>query len=656
MNVTAKECTYTPSRTLTKTMAPPLPPPSCGSAVTAAREAELPLFNELSTTASGAVAGFTLVLPTRTPLNASVSLLLHNNLTTGLAGLTFRVVSTSVAGNPDGFAAHVPSVVVTVLNTTSVRVELQPTPGYSIDEMEYLDVYIGAAGVVGPECTVGLQSRREALKAPPPPPSSGGGYFPAWPATDFASEPSFFVGRIVMNPNDKGPSDSAVTSTVVSGGAAAAAAAGAGSAGMAAEQQGLSAVAMSTCADGKTKSSFGAYRALSPFAIFESYAGVVLGNVIAYAVVLLVQLTALAVLKLRRPSSWLLQNMATGRFPSVLISVVVSLHTGTGFAASQLVSMPDKYEAWEVAVGAVAFGLFVVVFPVFTVLHPYLRVERAYQEYLNEEWIDSKPLPWLIRYTMPQGTLFSAETRRAYGGYVSAYKAPASQVWWTSFGVWTSFVVAVGGLVHPESKLGCKVLFIVEGVIFVAMAVVVVWRNPLRATAASHFNALAKVLMGVILFCMAVSIDGVPPAVDAVVSLGWIQTMFTIVRVIHSFVSQMFDRKMASDDFSLRTVWSHVPASSANTKKLTQVFGVGVGSADDLRAAAASRDAVDADRSSNGMLSMERSNSSDGSDGNAPLVGGAIMQRESTSSSNSYGAINSRQNSEEEVRIADIEL
>ena len=89
---------------------------------------------------------------------------------------------------------------------------------------------------------------------------------------------------------------------------------------------------MMGCSDPNTKSSFGSYRVLSPVAVMDSYAGVIIGAVG------LIQVVIMLVLRFCQRVQRTMQLMATVRFPSFFISAALAFHTGTAFASAQLVS------------------------------------------------------------------------------------------------------------------------------------------------------------------------------------------------------------------------------------------------------------------------------------------------------------------------------
>ena len=246
--------------------------------------------------------------------------------------------------------------------------------------------------------------------------------------------------------------------TVVGGGVGVV---GVGSTVLAGEVVGLGALAMFTCG---TRVSFGSYRLLSPFAVLESYAGVVIGNALSMAAVGLLQMCVLAGLRLYRRVRRQIELMSSARFPALLFGVSGAFHTGTAYASSQLVSRPGEYAAWELAVGAVGVA-YCVVYPVVLAVHPYLRIGRAYQQYEVAAWVGAWPA-WAARM-VPSGAMFSVETRRAYGAYVSAYRAAATQAWWTSHPTWTGSIVGIGGLFHPTSVGECEALFGAMGVVMI---------------------------------------------------------------------------------------------------------------------------------------------------------------------------------------------
>ena len=371
---------------------------------------------------------------------------------------------------------------------------------------------------------------------------------------------------------------------------------------------------------------FGSYRLLSPFALFESYAGVILGNAASIIVVAIIQGFVFMGVQFCRRTRPVIEWMATSRFPSMVISVSLAFHTGTAFAASQIISTTENggFELWEVIVGAVAFG-YTVLLPIVLIVHPYLRIERAYQSYdldqqqqepesggtkysitkhndvdgmvvtssdANNTSSSSKGPQswpsWVLAYCMPDGAVFSHSTRQAYGSYISSYRAPAPQVWWTSYPTWTACIIGIGGLAHPTTVLGCQALFAVMGMVLVVIAGVVVWRRPFRSIAGAVLDAISKLLLAGVLFCFVGSLSSPSPSSadaiqTAILVLGLTLMVFTLLRAIHACVCIYFDWRLLSSTspstssdqqqgmLTLSLVWYHIPGES---KKSTRTFTV----------------------------------------------------------------------------------
>lgn len=467
-------------------------------------------------------------------INATTTLLVAGPV----VGVAVRLVRMSVVGNLLGFANRLPVVNVTVVNDTAIQLTTSALPGYSIQEAEKLEVLVPTASIVGPWC---------------------------------ADDGDVVMGVLQVQATTS-QSSTAVTTAVV--GAVAAAVGAVGMAGMAADQQGLSAFAMMGCSNPETKESFGSIRVLSPFAVLNSYAGVVLGNAVVLAVVAVIQGVALLVMRVCRRVRRRVELMAATRFPALLLGTSFAFHTGTAFAASQLVSEPANYEPWEVVVGVAAFG-YCVVYPVVLIVHPYLRVGRAYQEYALDEWLVERKWPTWVRHIVPQGVMFSPETRRAYGGYVSSYRAPAKQVWWTSYPVWVSAIVGVGGLFHPTTIPGCQALLCSMGLALLAIAALTLRCMPHRSTASSVLASTAKIILALFAFALAVAAGGSTTAVSVSVAIGWLQVAVTIVRIAHTILCTAFDRRMVLEAVMITPVWTHVTGRAVKASHRFQFNGDG---------------------------------------------------------------------------------
>ena len=463
------------------------------------------------------------------------------------------VLRISVAGNLNGFAAKLPLARVFVVNGSFVRLELSPLADYTIAEGESLELLTSVSTVAGPTCLI--------------------------PGT----QPLLLVGSITVSTDKSANNPTSTGGTAVGGGVGVVGIVA--NAALAGEQVGLGALALFSCADPETRLSFGSYRLLSPFAIFESYAGVVLGNAISIGVVGVVQVGILSALKLYRSARRWIEQMALARFPSLLVGMALAFHSGTAFASSQLISQPSDFALWEVIVGSVGFA-YSVAFPILLALHPYLRVERAYQAYGLDEGFASR-LPRAAIKCMPEGAMYSPETRRAYGVYIS-FRAPATQVWWTSFPAWTASVIGVGGLLHPSSVAGCQILFAVMGFVLIVIAAAVMWWRPHRSHAASILDGVSKAILAGVLFAMVATLDPTTAlsAQEAIRALGITLMALTLARLVLACACFIFDYNMVSDEVPLKTVWSHIPDED---KRMTHTFE----RMEDVEDVAAQRDTTD---------------------------------------------------------------
>jgi hypothetical protein len=328
------------------------------------------------------------------------------------------------------------------------------------------------------------------------------------------------------------------------------------------------------CSDPTTKSSFGSYRVLSPVAVMDSYAGVIIGNALLAGAVGLMQLCIVLVLRFCRRVQRLVELMATARFPSLFVAAALAFHTGTAYASSQLVSRAFEYEVWEVVVGSLGLT-FSLLLPIFLSLHPYLRIGRAYQAYdFSAEWLTGKGWSSWAVWVLPRGAIFSVETRQAYGRYVSAYRAPPRQLFWTSLPTWTPLVFLCAGLFHPTTVPGCQALFVCMGVAMVAMGLLVVWQAPMRSYTAGWLDAASRVLLGCSMMCMSAALMSNESAkLVAPIAVFWIAAglmLITALRILHTFICWYTDRRMKSTAVFLTAVWTHMPRT--NQKKVSHQF------------------------------------------------------------------------------------
>ena len=451
------------------------------------------------------------------------------------------LTSSSITPNSGGFFANLPTTaVVMILNSTHVQISLDPVASYSIDTDEYLELFTSRRAICG---DYACENKEEDVDA------------------------SLLVVTIHIRAPQKSEVGKGVnTGVVVVGGVS----------GMASEVQLLSVIAMMGCADPKTAVSFNSFRVLSPTAISESYSGVVLGNFALALGVALIQLCVLGALQRRRECAQLLQHMSTARFPSFTILSISAFQVGTAFASAQLVSQPSKYYAWEVAVGA--FGMaFSVSLPLCLSLHPYLRVERAYQSYNVEEWLMQRSWPWWIKYVLPRGAIFPVETRQAYGFvHVGAFASPPRQIWWNSASVWVATIIAVATLFHPTTVLGCQVLLCVIGLLILATGVSVVMCSPLRTPASNMLQFISAIVVAALFACAAAALedDAASHTSVALVFIGLTLVAVLVVRIFITLFGAVVEQILSSDNnVKVSLVWNHI---LGNRSKVTQQFVAGM--------------------------------------------------------------------------------
>ena len=441
---------------------------------------------------------------------------------------------------PSAIHASSPSFVVS--HKPWALLALAPLPQYSIDEAEGLDVYVPLATIVGSLCAADADVEL--------------------PAT--TSDGLVLIGGLRVEPARGGlaPAEDATTGVSV-GGAVVDVILGGG--GAAAEQMGLAAMGLMTCADPHTRGAFGSFRALSPFAIWDSYLGVVVGNAVFLAAVFCIQLIVLLVLRAaKRVRRWE-ELSALARFPSVLLNCSFALHMGTAYSASQLITL-DNMPLEDRVIGALAFA-FVVVYPFGLIGFAFKFVGRAYQSYAMADYLRDHPnWPAWVSYCLPQGAIYAVETRRTFGPLVSAYRLSGAA--WPSYPTWTPMIFAIGGLFHPDTIPKCQALFVCMGLAFVALCVLVLFFSPRRSSLGCWLDAAARGLSAAMLFAMAVAIEkgdlGRGGAMAAF-ALGLIQTSATVIRALYSLVITLFDRQL--QQLPLTHEWVHYTSDGAKTAK-----------------------------------------------------------------------------------------
>lgn len=343
-----------------------------------------------------------------------------------------------------------------------------------------------------------------------------------------------------------------------------------GSFSAAADMQLIGALAFSTCADPHLRAAFGSYRTLSPFALTESYLGVIAGNAIAYAGIFVLQLLSLVIVRLIKgdATQWA-QLTALVWFPGITLSAIAALHTGTGYAASQLVSLPDPSDD-AIAVGAVAIA-YTLLTPLVIALFAFKMIPRAYQTYDDRvAFATSKGLPLWSLHFIAKGIITPQTTRQSYQTIITNCRHP--QAFWPTYPFWGPIIVMIGGFIHPSTITGCVALFSSLAAAFFAIAIVVVVAKPLRSNCYNVLEAIGKLLNALIFLCGAVGVwsneaQMAQRASNAAVILGIVQIVLAVLRLIYSFIVRYFDTIFDKDLVRLHVVWAHTTDSDATAKR-----------------------------------------------------------------------------------------
>ena len=171
--------------------------------------------------------------------------------------------------------------------------------------------------------------------------------------------------------------------------------------------------------------------------------------------------------------------------------------------------------------------------------------------------------PAWTRHIIPQGAIYSPETRRAYGSaLVGGYRSKPSQVWWTSMAVWTAAITTIATLFHPDTVEGCQTQLIVMGLAIVATGVVIAVFKPLRTTSANWFACCSRVCAGLVFFCAAASLDEVGQAVIEAASTGLyaialVLIVLTALRIPLTLFSTYAEGQIAAENLALALTWAH---------------------------------------------------------------------------------------------------
>ena len=190
----------------------------------------------------------------------------------------------------------------------------------------------------------------------------------------------------------------------------------------ASDVQAVAVLLLVPCVGSSGKAKLSGYGTLSPVALNDSPAGLLLGNIIACGAIALAQLLVVTALWMVHRDRQLFQALATARFPGILLTTAASLFQGTLVASLALIGAPETIAegvaglSWSLALPAV------VVFGV-------RRTPRRFVSYLL---LDQTTRFYTFRKFLPTGVIFPVAVRKSSSALICGLMAPS-----VTFATWS---------------------------------------------------------------------------------------------------------------------------------------------------------------------------------------------------------------------------
>ncbi|CUG92614.1 membrane-associated protein, putative [Bodo saltans] len=455
----------------------------------------------------------------------------------------YAVMRPTTPTNSDGFAkmpGYVANITVTFMNgigsttlegqnhATLVNVICPPHPSFNIYAGEAIELQLNMSQfTLGHLCD------------------------PAVNATTATSSMKTLFLMLINTPNSifLNAGQNLITTTIIVSAAAAAAFGGA-----APDMQVLIMTAMIPCANSFQQRSFALFRAISPFAISDSFEGVLWGNLMANAGFLALHAAIMFVYSFVKKVS-LAEATTVVWFPNLTLQMLIMTYPGTAFSVGQ--QLIDGDIDVQQALLAVAMLVVVVVgFPVGLLVYIFRNVEASFDVYEYHRWkrdASSLKVRLLSRFLMPVGSWGPSTLRRRFGTVITLQCRP--EYLWLTYPAWSPLIVAILGLFDIDDINFCLFLYVLMLVLHLIILVVIVVFKPFRSMIEDWMAAIAVMLT---CFFIAFTIVNLKMTTSEAVQTGmWVisiaQLGLLIVRVIYHI----------AHIFIARNLRSHVPHKEA---------------------------------------------------------------------------------------------
>eukprot|EP00742_Colponemidia_sp_Colp-10_P022608 GILJ01026757.1.p1 GENE.GILJ01026757.1~~GILJ01026757.1.p1 ORF type:complete len:367 (+),score=8.43 GILJ01026757.1:3-1103(+) len=189
------------------------------------------------------------------------------------------------------------------------------------------------------------------------------------------------------------------------------------------------------------------------------------------------------------------------RFPSVALSLMISLHSGTFFAASRLLRLVSSSSDVETAAYIVAIAgiIYSVLIPAALFISAWWFAPRTFQVYDSCHPAVTKQLKprWLSTY-LPLGAIFPETTRYSAGAFLTSFHSPSHL--WTTSPFWVSILSGIAGFADFDGQddSRCYAWSLCLGLAYLAMAAIVLWAKPKRYPILGYVDVALLTTLGIL--------------------------------------------------------------------------------------------------------------------------------------------------------------
>jgi hypothetical protein len=315
--------------------------------------------------------------------------------------------------------------------------------------------------------------------------------------------------------------------------------------GAAPDMQVMVMTALMPCAGTYQKRSFAMFRAISPFAISDTFEGVLWGNLLANCGVLVLHVGVVVLLKIRGMS---LGDAATAAwFPNISLQVMIMTYPGTVFSAIQILTRREEHETQPILVAAGMLLLFGIGYPVGALSYIMRNVVAVYDRFEYGKWRrESSPLRVrvLSTFLLPVGSWDPRELRRRYGTVITLQCRP--EYVWITYPSWSPLIVAILGAIDPGNSEDCLILYSILGTLHLILCLVIVYFRPFRTMIEDCFAALGFALTGIFMALSAAVLKNTrsPDLQDAMWVLGGMQLALLVARFLYHIAHIFIARRL----------------------------------------------------------------------------------------------------------------